>query len=165
MRALSNSRSLRLAAVLFLAVVLGSACETEGPGTEEMSETGFAALNPGDQWAVPLDELNRLLAAHPGAIILDVSPHDQQGMVPGAFALPVDRSPFEEKLLALDPEEPYLVFSAIRPDAERVTEMLVDAGFLSVVGLLAVPEMPADAEEPFGFGDWNPEELYVVPAD
>lgn len=123
------------AAVLLVAFVFTSCGSSEADGT-------VSVLSP--------KEAAALLHAE-DRVVIDVRTAEahRAGHVRGAVSLPLRSGELEAQLPALDPEQPYFVYSGDGTDASRAADLMVDAGIDDVVdggsfGLLAIAGAPVE---------------------
>ncbi len=123
------------AAMLLVAFVFTSCSSSEADGT-------VSVLAPKEAAALLRVEER---------VVIDVrtSEAHQAGHVREAVSLPLRSGEFEEQLPALDPEQPYFVYSGDGTDASRAADLMADAGIDDVVdggsfGLLAIAGAPVD---------------------
>jgi rhodanese-related sulfurtransferase len=86
----------------------------------------------------PPDEVQRLVAEHPGTGILDVRTAEEVaelGRLPGARHLDFFNEHFAVEIpkLGLDPAKPCVVYCAIGGRAKRAASALAEAGFKDIV--------------------------------
>jgi rhodanese-related sulfurtransferase len=85
-----------------------------------------------------LDEVQKLIAEHPGASILDVRTAEEVaelGRIPGARHLDYFNPHFATELprLGLDPARPCVVYCALGGRAKRAAAILAQAGFKNIL--------------------------------
>lgn len=111
--------------ILLVAMTAVAGCTEE---TEEETATGsYIDVTPAE--AKDLIDNNRHL------IIIDVSPHYEQGHLPGAIHYYLGDGSLDEAIPTLDKDVTYLVYCHVDSVAITGAQKLVDAGFMKVYRL------------------------------
>lgn len=80
-------------------------------------------------------EAKELIDENDNLIVIDVSPHYDEGHLPGAVHYYLGDGSLERAIPTLDPEAEYLVYCHVDSVAIRGAQMLIDAGFTTVYRL------------------------------
>jgi len=110
--------------ILLLALAAIGGCTTP-PATDQVG--GYIDVTPA--------EAQELINQNPDLIIIDVSPHYDQGHLPGAVHYYLGDGSLDEAIPTLDKSKTYLVYCHIDSVAIQGAQKLVDAGFPNVYRL------------------------------
>ena len=91
--------------------------------------------NPGGYIDVSPAEARELIDNNPDLIIIDVSPHYEQGHLPGAVHYYLGDGSLDRAIPTLDKSKTYLVYCHVDSVARQGAQALVDAGFEKVYRL------------------------------
>ncbi len=109
----------------------GAAVEEEAAQTEELPPEA----EPGAYVDVSPEKAKELIEGTPDLIVIDVSPHYDDGHLPGAVHYYLGDGSLDAAIPALDKERPYLVYCHVDSAAIQGAQKLVDAGFSTVYRL------------------------------
>jgi phage shock protein E len=107
------------------------------------------AADPGEVMLIDSAEGKALIESDRNVLVVDVRTRDEyvEGHLVGAQHIPVeDEALWQERVEALDPERPVIVYCRSGRRSEIAAQQLVDAGFAEVYDLGGVQE-------------WDPEDL------
>ena len=93
----------------------------------EQNETAYIDVSP--------EEAKNLIDANPNLIVIDVSPHYNQGHLPGAVHYYLGDGSLDGAIPSLDPNGEYLVYCHIDSVAIAGAQRLIDSGFSTVYRL------------------------------
>ena len=110
-----------LVALLLLVVFVG--CLQQ----EETSKPSYQDVSPA--------EARELIENTPDLVIIDVSPHYDQGHLPGAVNYPVGDGSLDNAIQTLDKNGKYLVYCHSTSVSVQGAQKLIDAGFTNVYRL------------------------------
>ena len=96
-------------------------------GMGEQNETGYVDVSPA--------EAKNLIDTNPDLIVIDVSPHYNEGHLPGAVHYYLGDGSLDAAIPSLDPNGKYLVYCHVDSVAIAGAQKLVDAGFTTVYRL------------------------------
>jgi len=131
-------RNLILAVLLivFLAgCVQQEAAEQQTTETAEEAGAETQAEQPATYVDVSPAEAKALIDSTPGLIIIDVSPHYDNGHLPGAVNYYLGDGSLDAAIPSLDKEAVYLVYCHVDSVAILGAQKLIDAGFKNVYRL------------------------------
>ena len=106
---------------LALALVLAIGCG------EAAEPVGYTDLTPA--------EAKTLIDSTPDIVIIDVSPHYDEGHIPGAVHYYLGDGSLDAAIPTLDDSKTYLVYCHVDSVAQAGAEKLVEAGFMDVYRL------------------------------
>jgi rhodanese-related sulfurtransferase len=113
---------------LLPAIVLGTLVVIGGCAQEQEPTQGkYIDVTPA--------EAKELIDENPDIIIIDVSPHYDQGHLPGAVHHYIGDGSLDNAIPALDKDATYLVYCHVDSVAIQGAQKLVDAGFQNVYRL------------------------------
>jgi len=115
--------SFRSIIVLLVPLLLFSGCLQQ----EDTSEITYMDVSPA--------EAKELIENNPDLIIIDVSPHYDQGHIPGAVNYPLGDGSLDDAIPTLDKNEKYLVYCHSTSVAVQAAQKMIDAGFENVYRL------------------------------
>ena len=84
---------------------------------------------------VSVEEAKNLIDTNPDLIIIDVSPHYDEGHIPGAVHYYLGDGSLDAAIPNLDPNREYLVYCHVDSVAIAGAQKLIDAGFQTVYRL------------------------------
>ena len=116
--------------VLLFSVFLLAGCATEtveNGGQEETVKANYVDVSPA--------EAKALIDAEPDLIIIDVSPHYDEGHLPGAVHHYIGDGSLDAAIHMLNPNDEYLVYCHVDSVAIAGAQKLIDAGFMNVYRL------------------------------
>ena len=95
--------------------------------TEDTEKATYMDVSPA--------EAKNLIETRPGLIVIDVSPHYDQGHLPRAVHYYIGDGSLDAAIPTLDPEGEYLIYCHIDSVAIAGAQKLIDAGFKTVYRL------------------------------
>ncbi len=95
----------------------------------------FAMAQPGSYTDLTPEQAKQLIETTPDLVIIDVSPHYDEGHLPGAVSYYLGDGSLEKAIPTLDKDTPYLVYCHVDSVAISGAQALVDAGFTMVYRL------------------------------
>lgn len=108
--------------------------EKEEVALEEMVKEGGDESVSGYIDLAP-EEANELIEATPDLVVIDVSPHYDEGHLPGAVSYYLGDGSLDEAIPVLDKSKTYLVYCHVDSVSIAGAEKLVEAGFTKVYRL------------------------------
>jgi adenylyltransferase/sulfurtransferase len=93
-------------------------------------------------------EAKTLIDENPDLVIIDVSPHYDQGHLPGAIHYYLGDGSLDNAVPTLDKNKTYLVYCHIDSVARQGAQRLIDAGFQNVYRLVGNYSAWVDAGYP-----------------
>ena len=93
----------------------------------EQNETSYIDVSP--------EEAKNLIDTNPDLIVIDVSPHYDEGHLPGAVHYYLGDGSLDAAIPSLDPNGEYLVYCHVDSVAIAGAQRLTDAGFTTVYRL------------------------------
>lgn len=118
--------------ILFSAIIFGSlSC-----GTSQTEQSTEAAVSSNEIQVVSAEKFNKLLEDE-SVLLLDVRTAEEvaQGQIKGAINLDFYSADFSQKLAALDPSKPVLVYCSAGKRSMQAAEMMQKLGFKTVTNL------------------------------
>jgi rhodanese-related sulfurtransferase len=110
--------------------------DTQGmAGTQGMGGPDIPMAQPGSYTDLTPQQAKELIDTTPDLVIIDVSPHYDEGHLPGAISYYLGDGSLEKAIPTLDRDVPYLVYCHVDAVAIAGAEALVDAGFAMVYRL------------------------------
>jgi rhodanese-related sulfurtransferase len=119
--------------LLSLALIAGCAQE-QAPVSAPVPPTSPTPA-PGTYLDLSPVEAKSVIDANPDLIIIDVSPHYDEGHLPGAVHYYLGDGSLDRAIPALDKSKKYLVYCHVDSVSIRGAQKLVDAGFENVYRL------------------------------
>jgi len=120
--------------IISLLLVLGlflTACMTVEEGmieeAPEEGEVSYMDISPA--------EAKDLIDTMPDLVVIDVSPHYDNGHLPGAVHYYLGDGSLDAAIPSLDPNGKYLVYCHVDSVARAGAQRLIDAGFMTVYRL------------------------------
>lgn len=113
---------------------------TTMPQPTETTQGGMGGVavpeaTPGTYTDLTPEQAKQLIDTTPDLVIVDVSPHYDEGHLPGAVGYYLGDGSLEAAIPTLDKSVPYLVYCHVDSVAIAGAQMLVDAGFPTVYRL------------------------------
>ena len=122
--------------ILLLAlIVFLTACATVEQGTVEPTPEDTGGEMTASYMDVSPAEAKDLIDNNPDLIVIDVSPHYDNGHLPGAVHYYIGDGSLDAAIPTLDPNGEYLVYCHIDSVAIAGAQKLIDAGFTTVYRL------------------------------
>ena len=100
-----------------------------------MGQSDVPMAQPGSYTDLTPQQAKQLIDNTPDLVIIDVSPHYDEGHLPGAVSYYLGDGSLEEAIPTLDKDVPYLVYCHVDAVAISGAQALVDAGFTTVYRL------------------------------
>ena len=119
-----------LAGFLLVLLLAAAGCTQEAEETQSQPQpqtAGYIDVSPA--------EAKELIDGTPDLIIIDVSPHYEQGHLPGAVNYYLGDGSLDAAIPTLDKDKTYLVYCHVDSVAIAGAQKLVDAGFMKVYRL------------------------------
>jgi thiosulfate sulfurtransferase len=123
-----------LIVIILIAIgLIGNGCsvqpsgETTPPAEEEVAKLTFTNVSA--------EEAKALIDKNPDLMIIDVSPHYDEGHIPGAINYFLGDGALDNAIPALDPKATYLVYCHYDLASMTGAQALADAGFENVYRL------------------------------
>jgi len=91
--------------------------------------------NEAEYMDVSAEEAKNLIDTNPDLIVIDVSPHYNEGHLPGAVHYYLGDGSLDAAIPSLDPNGKYLVYCHVDSVAISGAQKLIDAGFTTVYRL------------------------------
>jgi rhodanese-related sulfurtransferase len=112
-----------------------STTSTSTATTQDMGGSGIPMAQPGAYTDLTPEQAKQLIDTTPDLVIIDVSPHYDEGHLPGAVSYYLGDGSLEAAIPTLDKDVPYLVYCHVDSVAISGAQALVDAGFAMVYRL------------------------------
>jgi rhodanese-related sulfurtransferase len=103
--------------------------------TQGMGESDIPVAQPGAYTDLTPQQAKQLIDTTPDLVVIDVSPHYDEGHLPGAVSYYLGDGSLEKAIPTLDKDVPYLVYCHVDSVAISGAQALVDAGFTMVYRL------------------------------
>jgi adenylyltransferase/sulfurtransferase len=128
-----------LCLALFAGCTLLSSEESQEMENGEETINGEVVEDQDDEMAAYMDvtpeEAKDLIDNNPNLVVIDVSPHYDDGHLPGAVHYYLGDGSLDDAIPILDPEGEYLVYCHVDSVAISGAQKLIDAGFDTVYRL------------------------------
>jgi len=128
-----------LTVIFGLVLLAGCAAPQAGENATEAKSPSAgeppSGVEPASYIDVSPEEAKGLIESVPDLVVIDVSPHYDDGHLPGAVHYYLGDGSLDAAIPSLDKTKPYLVYCHVDSVAIRGAQKLVDAGFSPVYRL------------------------------
>ena len=119
--------------LIIISILILSGCTDQN--TDEQNDNKNEGQDQNSYVDITASEARDLINNTPDLIIIDVSPHYDQGHIPGAVNYYLGNGSLDAAIPTLDKTKPYLVYCHVDSVSISGAQKLIDAGFTTVYRL------------------------------